>query len=65
MLPVTKESFAKALEALVRKFDSDLQTYSSQGYGEAQARSHFITPIRIQGGVDLFRVRRPPRFGDR
>jgi len=45
MLAATKESFTKTLEALVRKFDSDLKTYVSPGYGEAQARSHFITPF--------------------
>jgi len=53
MLLATKESFAKALEALVRKFDSDLQTYTSQGYGEAQARSHFITPFFKALGWDV------------
>src|SRR6266849_842111 len=53
MLLATKESFAKVLEALVRKFDSDLQTYTSQGYGEAQARSHFITPFFKALGWDV------------
>jgi hypothetical protein len=53
MLPATKESFTKTLEALVRKFDSDLQTYVSHGYGEAQARSHFITPFFKALGWDV------------
>src|SRR6266849_7998247 len=53
MLLATKESFAKVLEALVRKFDSDLQTYTSPGYGEAQARSHFITPFFKALGWDV------------
>jgi hypothetical protein len=45
MLAATKASFTKTLEALVRKFDADRETYLSAGYGEAQARSHFITPL--------------------
>ena len=31
MPPATKESFAQAVEALVRKFDDDRDTYLSPG----------------------------------
>ncbi len=53
MATVTKESFATALQALVRKFDADRETYLSPGYGEAQARSHFITPLFKALGWDV------------
>src|SRR5579859_3206291 len=53
MLVATKESFARALENLVRKFDADRETYLSPGYGEAQARSHFITPLFKALGWDV------------
>jgi hypothetical protein len=53
MLPTTKESFAKTLDALVRKFDADRETYVSSGYGEAQVRSHFITPFFKALGWDV------------
>ena len=53
MAAATKESFAKALEALVRKFEADRETYLSPGYGEAQARSHFITPFFKVLGWDV------------
>jgi len=49
----TKDTFARALEGLVRKFDSDRDTYLSPGYGEAQARSHFITPFFKALGGDV------------
>src|SRR2546427_112728 len=45
MLPATKDSFARDLDILVRKFDSDADTYRSAGYPEAQARNHFINPF--------------------
>ena len=53
MAAATKELFAKTLEALVRKFDADRETYLSPGYGEAQARSHFITPLFKALGWDV------------
>jgi len=53
MPPATKESFAKSLEGLVKKFDADKETYLSSGYGEAQARSHFITPFFKALGWDV------------
>jgi hypothetical protein len=53
MAAATKESFARALEGLVRKFDADRETYLSPGYGEAQARSHFITPFFKALGWDV------------
>jgi len=53
-MPVpTKESFAKTLDNLVKKFDADKETYLSPGYGEAQARSHFITPFFKALGWDV------------
>ncbi len=53
MAGATKESFARALEGLVRKFEADRETYLSPGYGEAQARSHFITPFFKALGWDV------------
>lgn len=53
MLSATKESFKHALEALVAKFVVDHETYCSPGYGEAQARSHFITPFFKALGWDV------------
>jgi hypothetical protein len=53
MPAATKDSFAKSLEGLVRKFDADRDTYLSPGYGEAQARSHFITPFFKALGWDV------------
>jgi hypothetical protein len=40
-----KSTFAEVLRRLVHKFDADKETYLSPGYGEAQARSHFVTPF--------------------
>jgi hypothetical protein len=52
-MTATKETFARAVEGLVRKFDTDKDTYLSPGYGEAQARSHFITPFFKALGWDV------------
>ncbi len=53
MTAATKDSFAQAVEALARKFDADRETYLSPGYGEAQARGHFITPFFNALGWDM------------
>lgn len=53
MLPATKDSFARNLESLVRKFDADAATYRSVGYPEAQARNHFISPFFKALGWDV------------
>lgn len=53
MVPATKETFAKTVEALTRKFEADRETYVSSGYGEAQARTHFITPFFKALGWDV------------
>jgi type I restriction-modification system DNA methylase subunit len=53
MLPATKDSFARNLEVLVRKFDADSDTYRSAGYPEAQARNHFINPFFKALGWDV------------
>ncbi len=53
MAAATKESFARALEALVRKFNGDRDAYVSPRYGEAQARVDFITPFFKALGWDV------------
>ena len=53
MLTATKDSFARNLESLVRKFDADATTYRSAGYPEAQARNHFISPFFKALGWDV------------
>jgi len=53
MLPATKDSFRREVEALVRKFDADAETYRSAGYPEAQARNHFINPFFKALGWDV------------
>jgi len=53
MLPATKDTFARNLESLVRKFDADSETYRSAGYPEAQARNHFINPFFKALGWDV------------
>ncbi|HEU5401138.1 MAG TPA: hypothetical protein VFU86_07265 [Terriglobales bacterium] len=53
MPPATKESFARALDALVRKYEADRDTYLSSQYNEAQTRSHFITPLLEALGWDV------------
>jgi hypothetical protein len=56
MLPATKDSFARDLNDLVRKFDADADTYRSAGYPEAQARNHFINPFFTALGWDVDNV---------
>jgi type I restriction-modification system DNA methylase subunit len=56
MLPATKDSFAREVESLVRKFDADAETYRSPGYPEAQARNHFINPFLRALGWDVDNV---------
>jgi type I restriction-modification system DNA methylase subunit len=56
MLEATKDSFRSDVEALVRKFDADEQTYRSPGYPEAQARNHFINPFFRALGWDVDNV---------
>jgi type I restriction-modification system DNA methylase subunit len=53
MLAATKESFAKALAGLVRKFEADKEHYLSKSYPEAQARIDFITPLFKALGWDV------------
>src|SRR6185437_5411770 len=53
MPQATKESFARALEALVRKYEADRDTYLSSQYNEAQTRSQFITPFLEALGWDV------------
>lgn len=53
MPPATKESFARALDALVRKYEADHETYRSAQYNEAQTRSQFITPLLEALGWDV------------
>lgn len=53
MARATKESFAKAVEALLRKYEADRETYISSEYNETQARSQFITPFFKALGWDV------------
>jgi len=53
MPQATKESFARALEALVRKYEADRDTYLSSQYNEAQTRTQFITPLLEALGWDV------------
>ncbi len=53
MVTVTKESFATTLQALVRKFEADRDTYLSPGYGEAAVRTQFISPFFKALGWDV------------
>ena len=53
MPQATKESFARALDALVRKYEADHETYRSAQYNEAQTRSQFITPLLEALGWDV------------
>ncbi|SRR6267142_1278701 len=48
-----KESFAKALQSLLRKYELDRDTYISPEYNEAQARSQFISPFFRALGWDV------------
>jgi len=56
MLPATKDSLARDLDNLVRKFDADADTYRSASYPEAQARNHFINPFFKALGWDVDNV---------
>jgi len=53
MSGATRDSFARAVEGLVRKFDADRETYLSSGYNEAQARLQFINPFFKALGWDV------------
>ncbi|HEV2617854.1 MAG TPA: TaqI-like C-terminal specificity domain-containing protein [Candidatus Acidoferrales bacterium] len=53
MPPATKESFARALDALLRKYESDRDTYLSSQYNEAQTRTQFISPLLEALGWDI------------
>ncbi|MGH9727847.1 MAG: hypothetical protein ACRD33_03200 [Candidatus Acidiferrales bacterium] len=53
MPAATKESFARALEALVRKYEADRDTYLSSQYNEAQTRTQFISPLLDALGWDV------------
>jgi type I restriction-modification system DNA methylase subunit len=53
MPQATKESFARALDALVRKYEADRDTYRSSQYNEAQTRTQFITPLLEALGWDV------------
>lgn len=53
MPDVTKESFGRALGALVRKYERDRETYLSPEYNEAQTRTQFISPLLEALGWDL------------
>lgn len=49
----SKASFASALAALLQKYESDRDTYTSPTYNEAQARSQFISPFFRALGWDV------------
>ena len=53
MPQVTKESFVRALEGLVRKYEADRETYISSQYNETQTRTQFITPFLEALGWDV------------
>src|SRR5215472_13652126 len=53
MHQATKESFARSLEGLVRKYEADRDTYRSSQYNEAQTRTQFITPLLEALGWDV------------
>jgi type I restriction-modification system DNA methylase subunit len=53
MPQVTKESFSRALGALVRKYEADRDTYLSSQYNEAQTRTQFISPLLEALGWDV------------
>jgi type I restriction-modification system DNA methylase subunit len=53
MVTATKESFAKVVGTLLRKYESDRETYISPEYNETQARSQFITPFLKALGWDV------------
>lgn len=53
MPQATKESFARALGALVRKYEADRDTYLSSQYNEAQTRTQFISPLLEALGWDV------------
>lgn len=53
MPQVTKESFSRALHALVRKYEGDRDTYLSSQYNEAQTRTQFISPLLEALGWDV------------
>ncbi len=53
MPPATKESFARSVEQLVRKYEADRDTYLSSQYNEAQTRTQFITPLLEALGWDV------------
>lgn len=42
MPQATKESFARTLDALVRKYEADHEAYRSAQYNEAQTHKQFI-----------------------
>jgi type I restriction-modification system DNA methylase subunit len=52
-MPATKDSFAQAVEGLVRKFEADRDTYLSPGYNESAARLQFINPFFNALGWDV------------
>lgn len=52
-LPASPESFRTSLEKLISKFQTDKQYYLAKGYGEAQARVDFITPLFKALGWDF------------
>ncbi|MGH9865178.1 MAG: type I restriction endonuclease [Candidatus Acidiferrales bacterium] len=52
MPQATKESFARALETLVRKYEADRDTYISSEYNETQTRTQFISPLLEALGWD-------------
>lgn len=53
MQQATRESFVRALETLVRKYEADRDTYLSSEYNETQARSQFISPFFEALGWDV------------
>lgn len=53
MPEATKDSFARVLDGLVRKYEADRDTYLSSQYNEAQTRSQFITPLLEALGWDV------------
>lgn len=53
MPQASKDSFSRAIEGLVRKYEADRNTYLSSQYNEAQTRTQFITPMLEALGWDV------------
>jgi type I restriction-modification system DNA methylase subunit len=53
MAKATKQSFANAVQFLLRKYEADRDTYISSEYNETQTRSQFITPFFKALGWDV------------